>query len=99
MYRFIEVYVEFTENIIEIINISMSNKPMTDYLNHKYPDNAVTEIPSILDHVNTLLKRIIVIETSTTDMKAELDNMGEYLCNTSTCKKRYKGVKGMDGDR
>ena len=87
MYRFIEVYVEFTENIIEIINISMSNKPMTDYLNDKYPDNAVTEIPSILDHVNTLLKRIIVIETSTTDMKAELDNMGEYLCNTSTCKK------------
>ena len=77
----------------------MCDKPMTDYLNHKYPDNAVTEIPSILDHVNTLLKRIMVIETSTTDMKAELDNMGEYLCNTSTCKKRYKGVKGMDGDR
>ena len=99
MHRFIEVYVEFTENIIEIINISMSDKPMTDYLNHKYPDNAVTEIPSILDHVNTLLKRIMVIETSTTDMKAELDNMGEYLCNTSTCKKRYKGVRGMDGDR
>ena len=99
MYRFIEVYVEFTENIIEIINISMSDKPMTDYLNDKYPDNAVTEIPSILDHVNTLLKRIMVIETSTTDMKAELDNMGEYLCDTNTCKKRYKGVKGMDGDR
>ena len=76
----------------------MSDKPMTEYLNHKYPDNAVTEIPSILDHVNTLLKRIMVIETSTTDMKAELDNMGEYLCDTSNCKKRYRGVKGLDGD-
>jgi len=76
----------------------MCDKPMTEYLNHKYPDNAVTEIPSMLDHVNTLLKRIIAIETSTTDMKAELDNMGEYLCNTNKCKKRYHGIKGLDGD-
>ena len=78
----------------------MSDKPMTEYLNHKYPNDIVTErnIMSILNNVNSLLKRITEIETDSATMKVELDNMGEYLCDTSNCKKRYRGVKGLDGD-
>ena len=59
----------------------MSDKPMTDYLNHKYPNDIVTErnIMSILNHVNSLLKRITEIEAGSAEMKAELDSMGEYL--------------------
>ena len=78
----------------------MSDKPMTEYLNHKYPNDIVTErnIMSILNNVNSLLKRITEIETDSAKMKVELDNMGEYLCDTSNCKKRYRGVKGLDGD-
>ena len=70
---------------------------MTEYLNHKYPDDSVTEhsIQSILNHVNGMLKRIIEIEADSAEMKDELDSMGEYLCDTSTCKKRYRGVKGL----
>ena len=75
----------------------MCDKPMTEYLNHKYPDDTVTE-QSVLNQVNMLLKRIIEMETDSVKMKAELDSMGEYLCSTSKCKGRYQGVKGLDGD-
>ena len=47
------MYVEFAENIIEIINISMSNKPMTDYLNHKYPTEEAAERSAQAGHLSS----------------------------------------------
>jgi len=94
------VYVEFAENIIEIFNISMSSKPMTDYLNHKYPTEEAAErsAQTILKQVNAMLKRKHTVEEELIEIKTELDTMGQYLCDSSMCKRRYKGVKGLDGD-
>ena len=94
------MYVEFAENIIEIFNISMSSKPMTDYLNHKYPTEEAAERSAhvILKQVNEMLKRMHKVEEDLVEMKTDLDGIGEYLCDTSMCKRRYRGVKGLDGD-
>ena len=80
-------YLEFAENIIEIINISMSNKPMTDYLNHKYPTEEAAErsAQAILKQVNEMLKRMHKVEEDLVEMKTDLDGIGEYLCDTSMC--------------
>eukprot|EP01045_Picozoa_sp_COSAG04_P030505 COSAG04_NODE_5325_length_1655_cov_105.250000_1_plen_78_part_00 len=75
----------------------MSDKPMTDYLNHKYPVDEAAErsLQAILSQINRLLKRTHQLEVDASKMKTELDSMGEYLCDTSMCKKRYKGCEGV----
>jgi|EP01046_Picozoa_sp_COSAG06_P000233 hypothetical protein len=78
----------------------MTDKPVTEYYNHKYPTDEAVERTTVamLRHVNELLLRVKTLETNAVGMKHELDSMGEFLCDPNPCKRRYKGVKGLDGD-
>lgn len=78
----------------------MCDKPMTEYLNYKYPtDEAVHQTTaSLLEKINSMVKQIKQLQSESDDLKAELNNIGEYLCDTSRCKRRYRGVKGLDGE-
>jgi hypothetical protein len=78
----------------------MTDKPVTDYYAHKYPvDEAVERsTEALLKDVNSLLTRIKTLETNAVLMRTELDSMGQFLCDSNPCKRRYKGVKGLDGD-
>ena len=78
----------------------MTDKPVTEYYEHKYATDTAAErtTESLLKHVNSLLARVKTLETDAVGMKAELDSMGQFLCDSNPCKRRYKGVKGLDGD-
>ena len=78
----------------------MTDKPVTEYYEHKYPVDQAAErtVEALLKHVNSLLARVKTLETDAVGMKTELDTMGQYLCDSNPCKRRYKGVKGLDGD-
>ena len=75
-------------------NIEMSNKPVSEYYAHKYPNEQVSDrtIQGLLTHINRCLSRIHQLEADSVKMRAELDSMAEYLCDTSLCKRRYQGV-------
>jgi hypothetical protein len=77
----------------------MTDTPVRDYYEHKYPTDEAAERTTVsLRHVNDLLRRVKELERTAGDMRAELDCIGEYLCDSNPCKRRYKGVKGLDAD-
>ena len=54
----------------------MPNKPMTDYINHKYPV-AEKPIQSVLTQVNEILTRVSNIERELSDMRNTANNIGK----------------------
>ena len=57
----------------------MSSKPMTEYINHKYPV-AEKPIQSVLTHVNEILTRVSNIEQELKDMRNKANTIGkDYL--------------------
>ena len=54
----------------------MSNKPMTDYINHKYPV-AEKPIQSVLTQVNEILTRVSNIERELSEMRNTANNIGK----------------------
>jgi len=57
----------------------MSSKPMTEYINHKYPV-AEKPIHSVLTQVNDILTRVSNIEQELKDMRNEANTIGkDYL--------------------
>ena len=55
------------------------------------------DLASMLEKINSMLKQIKQLQTESDHMKAELNSIGEHLCDMSRCKRRYTGVKGLDG--
>ena len=53
----------------------MPSKPMTDYINHKYPV-AEKPIQSVLTQVNEILTRVSNIERELSDMRITANNIG-----------------------
>ena len=57
----------------------MSSKPMTEYINHKYPV-AEKPIQSVLTQVNEILTRVSNIEQELKDMRNKANTIGkDYL--------------------
>ena len=81
----------------------MCDKPVAEYYAYKYPDES-GQITITLQEVNSLLKKVQTIQELTSNIRKDVDAMGQDLCVMGQkvcetyCKKRFAGVKGLDGD-
>ena len=77
----------------------MSDKPMTEYIEYKYP-NDVSDVAAKMSDVNDIIERVVTIEDEMKQMKQQLNALGEELLASGMVgmKKRWKGVSGLDGD-
>ena len=77
----------------------MSDKPMTEYIEYKYP-NDVSDVAAKMSDVNDIIERVVTIEDEMKLMKRKLNELGEELLASGMVgmKKRWKGVHGLDGD-
>ena len=97
------MYRQESENIIEITNIEMCDKPVTEYYACKYPDQPGTT-GITLQKVNELLKQVQTMQQLTSNVRQELDVMGQELCSIgqTACEtysnQRFSSVKGLDGE-
>jgi|EP01046_Picozoa_sp_COSAG06_P002691 hypothetical protein len=89
--------------IFSDINIEMCDKPVAEYYAYKYPDEP-GQITITLQEVNSLLKKVQAIQELTSNIRKDVDAMGQDLCVMGQkvcetyCKERFAGVKGLDGD-
>ena len=76
----------------------MSDKPMTEYLEYKYND--MNDVAAKMSDVNDIIERVVTIEDEMKMMKRQLNELGEELLASGmvSMKKRWKGVRGLDGD-
>ena len=77
----------------------MSDKPMTEYIEYKYP-NDVSDVAAKMSDVNDIIERVSAVEDEMKQMKQQLNALGEELLASGmvSMKKRWKGVRGLDGD-
>ena len=77
----------------------MSDKPMTEYIEYKY-QNDVSDVAAKMSDVNDIIERVVTIEDEMKQMKQQLNALGEELLASGmvSMKKRWKGVRGLDGD-
>ena len=77
----------------------MSDKPMTEYIEYKY-QNDVSDVAAKMSDVNDIIERVVTIEDEMKQMKRQLNALGEELLSSGmvSMKKRWKGVRGLDGD-
>jgi len=77
----------------------MSDKPMTEYIEYKY-QNDVSDVAAKMSDVNDIIERVVTIEDEMKLMKQQLNALGEELLASGmvSMKKRWKGVRGLDGD-
>ena len=77
----------------------MSDKPMTEYIEYKY-QNDVSDVAAKMSDVNDIIERVSAVEDEMKLMKQQLNALGEELLASGmvSMKKRWKGVRGLDGD-
>ena len=77
----------------------MSDKPMTEYIEYKY-QNDVSDVAAKMSDVNDIIERVSAVEDEMKLMKRQLNALGEELLSSGmvSMKKRWKGVRGLDGD-
>ena len=77
----------------------MSDKPMTEYIEYKY-QNDVSDVAAKMSDVNDIIERVSAVEDEMKLMKRQLNELGEELLASGMVgmKKRWKGVRGLDGD-
>ena len=72
---------------------------MTEYIEYKY-QNDLSDVAAKMSDVNDIIERVSAVEDEMKQMKRQLNALGEELLASGmvSMKKRWKGVRGLDGD-